>query len=369
MSTQNKSDLYWMSLAISQARKGLGKTSPNPAVGAVLVRGQRLLAADYHHKAGNPHAEILVLRKVKNPRGATLYVTLEPCCHLEKRTPPCVDALIQSGLKRIVVGALDPNPKVSGKGVRKLRKAGIQVKVGVEQGECEALNPFYYYWMKQRRPWVILKAALSLDGRVALADGRSQWITSEFARRRAHQLRAQVDGVLVGMGSLLQDNPRLNVRLNGKHRQPIRILWDPDLQIPVSAKIILTKQAGPFWIITTAKNSIGAKAKKLKARGVEILACPDASRKKLPVKKLLTVLGRKGIQSLLVEGGPGIWTEFYRQGAVLELCLFLAPKILGGDAKAWMGPLGKRALPSGPEWEWLGMERVGSDLLLRFKKI
>lgn len=358
-----------MSLALAEATKGRGKTSPNPAVGAVLVRGARLLTKGYHRKAGSPHAEIEALRRIKNPRGATLYVTLEPCCHLDKRTPPCVDALIQAGLKRVVVGTPDPNPRVSGKGIKKLRRAGIKVDVGVLQQECHELNRSYNYWMKRRQPWVILKAAISLDGKAALASGRSQWITSDAARRRVHQLRSEVDAVLVGIGTALQDNPTLNVRLDRPARQSIRLLWDPDLQISPGAKIASQKNAGPTWIFTSTKKIAGKKADLLRARGVEIIPCPKLPSKKIPAKKILSLLGRRGIRSLLVEGGPGVWTEFLRERVVQELRLFIAPKLFGTEAKDWVGPLGKKALLASPQWNLLEMERLGVDLLLHFQKI
>ena len=351
---------------MAEAKKGLCKTAPNPAVGAVLVRNDRLLARGFHRKAGLPHAEIVALRKIKNPRGATLYVTLEPCCHLKKRTPPCTDALIQAGLKRIVVGTLDANPKVLGKGVQKLRGAGIKVDV-LRQKACEEINTYYNYWMKTGRPWVLMKAAVSLDGRVALSDGRSQWITSEAARRRVHELRSQVDGILVGIGTVLRDDPTLNVRLAKKSKQPIRILWDPELTVPLSAKILSKKNAGPTWILTSKKKSPNSKVKKLAARGAEIIYVPSPLGKKIPAKKILNLLGRRGIQSLLLEGGPGIWTQFHREKAVQELCLFVAPKILGGDGLAWIGALKKKSLPVASEWKLFSLEKICPDLLLRWR--
>lgn len=352
-----------MKLALAEAKKGQGKTRPNPCVGAVLVRGSRLLAKGFHRKAGEPHAEIEALRKVKDPRGATLYVTLEPCCHQNKRTPPCVDTLLGAGLRKVIVGTRDPNPSVRGKGVRRLRAGGIQVSVGIEKEACRALNPDYHHHWETGYPRVILKAATSMDGRVAYPDHR-RWITSPAARRRGHELRSRVDGILVGMGTVQKDNPRLDARLGRGVPQPTRLVWDPDLTISPSARILSPGIGGESWILTAPKKINTAKAKGLRARGITLIPCPRASRKKIPCKRVLGLLGRRGLHSLLLEGGPGLWTQFLSQGAVDEIWHFMAPRLLGAGSKAWVGPLG-RLSPS--PWKLSHWEKLGPDLLLQWR--
>ncbi len=263
-------DEHWMRLALHEARRGLGKTSPNPAVGAVLVRNGRLLAKGYHRKAGLPQAEIEAIARTRNPKGATLYVTLEPCCHSDKRTPPCTKAILAKGIRRVVVGSLDPNPKVSGKGVRYLKRAGLHVTVGILEWECRALNRFYNHWIVLGRPYVLLKSAASLDGKIALAQGQSKWITSEASRKKVHELRGEIDAVLVGIGTVLADDPLLTARARPGQRQAVRVVLDPNLKIPPRARILKSPLPGPVWILTQARLKKSKKVLALQAKGAKV---------------------------------------------------------------------------------------------------
>ncbi|HKY63855.1 MAG TPA: bifunctional diaminohydroxyphosphoribosylaminopyrimidine deaminase/5-amino-6-(5-phosphoribosylamino)uracil reductase RibD [bacterium] len=360
-------DAKWMSLAVAEALKARGRTSPNPIVGAVLVRAGKLLAKGHHRRAGLPHAEIEALRRVKDPRGATLYVTLEPCCHAGKRTPPCTDAIVPSGIRRVVVGAVDPNPKVAGKGIRLLQRAGIRVDLGLLREECEELNPFFNHWIVTGRPYVILKAAASLDGRVALANGRSRWISGEASRSRVHQLRGEVDGVLAGIGTVQADDPRLTARSGGAARQPVRIILDPLFRISPQARVLNDDSGGPCWIVVRPSRISAAKRARLEKKNAEILAAPLLAGGQIDLKRLLNQLGKRGLTSLLVEGGPGVWTGFYRQKAFEELWTFLAPKFLGADSKPMIGALALRSLASA-SLKLSGVEVLGEDVLLVYSR-
>jgi len=354
---------------LEEAWKGVGRTSPNPLVGAVLVRGPRLLAKGYHRRAGFPHAEIEVLEKVKNPKGATLYVTLEPCCHKEKRTPPCVGAIIASGISRVVIGTLDPNPLVSGRGIRQLKKAKIKTQVGLLKEECRDLNRFYNHWIKTKTPYVILKAASSLDGRIALSNGKSKWITSPASRRRAHQIRSQVDAILVGVGTVLADNPRLSARAKKNSPQPLKIVLDPNLRISERAKVFSGDEKAHCLIIMSPTQLNKPKAKRLKGRGIQLLDYPYKKPQGFKLKNLMKALGNQGVTSLLLEGGPGVWTSFLKQKTVHEILHFLAPTFLGQDAKPLIQKLGLKNLRSGPKFSLKGVERSGPDLVIRYAPV
>jgi len=358
----------FMVLALTEARKGLGKTSPNPPVGAVLLRKGRVLSKAYHPKAGAPHAEKLALKKVSQTKGTTLYVTLEPCCHFPKKTPPCVPEIIAGGVRRVVVGCLDPNPKVAGRGVRALRRAGIEVITGVLQEECEELIRFFRHGFLSGRPYVLLKVAASLDGRVALANGKSQWITGEASRKQVHRLRAQMDAVLVGIGTVVQDDPRLNSRI-GRGAKPLRVVLDPQLKISPRAKVLNPQWGEGRWVVTRAKFLESAKAKILGRAGVRLLACPWRAGRGFDLKFLLKALGAAGVHALMVEGGPRVWTHFWEQGLWQELQLYLAPKILGGDALPWIGPLKRRLVPDTGLGRLHHMENLGEDIGLNYRNL
>ncbi len=363
----NHSDEYWMGLALAEAMKGRGRTSPNPMVGAVVVRDDQLLAKGFHHRAGLPHAEIEAFKKTKNLKNATLYVTLEPCCHEGKRTPPCTQSILKSGIHRVVIGTVDPNPLVSGKGIRQLKRAGIKTTVGTLREDCQNLNLFYNHWVVKKAPWVVLKIASSMDGKVALPNGRSRWITSETSRKWVHQLRSEVDAILVGVGTVLADDPELTARLSKKSPQPLRVVLDPKLRIHPAAKILTNLFHAQTLLIVSQKAMNSRKALQLKNRGIEILSVPTDSNGRFQLKKLLHVLGKKGILSLMVEGGTATWTEFLNQKIAREMLFFIAPKILGGDAHSIFNPLKLKKIPKNSPWQLNVLEKVGEDLLLSYR--
>lgn len=365
MNSLTRRDEHWMNLAILEAKKGQGLTSPNPAVGAVIVKRDRMLAKGYHRRAGLPHAEIDAFKKIKSAKGATLYVTLEPCCHLDKRTPPCVDAILLAKVARVVIGAKDPNPKVAGKGIRVLRRAGVEVRAGLLKKECEELNLAYHHWIRKKRPYVILKVASSLDGRVALNNGKSQWITGEKSRAHAHRFRSQVDAILVGVGTVLEDNPRLTARGRGAKRQPLRVVLDPKLRIPEGANIL--KGEGECWVVTQPKKIKHAKASRLEKKGVRVVPVSYQKSRGFHLKKLMGILGKENILSLLVEGGPRTWSQFYRQNLMQELQWYLAPKVLGGDAQASFDFFRLKSIPNHPSWSLKAQEALGNDVYLCFR--
>lgn len=331
-----------MTLALRLAAKGQRTTSPNPMVGALVVRHGRIVGEGFHLRPGLPHAEILALRQAgKQAQGATLYVTLEPCCHLKKRTPPCIPEILRSRVRRVVIAMQDPNPSVKGKGTAALRRAGLSVTVGVARSEAEALNKSYGHWMKTGRPYVTLKAGMTLDGKLATATGESRWITSAASRREVHQLRRGADAVLVGVGTVLADDPALTARTGPRLekmalQQPLRIVVDSRLRTPFKAQV-LAQQDKAKTIIATTPAAPAARRSIMKKKGIEILTLP-ALQGRVSLPALLQELGRLGILSLLVEGGSEINAAFLKEKLVNRVCLYIAPLLLGGqNAKGLIG--------------------------------
>jgi len=354
-------DARFMSRALALAAEGLGRTFPNPPVGAVLVRRGRVIGEGFHRRAGKPHAEVEALRTVRgSARGATLYVTLEPCTHFG-RTPPCVDALLPLGLARAVVAMPDPNPRVRGRGIARLRRAGVPVTVGVGADEARRLTEGYAFRLRHGRPLVTLKLAATLDGRIAAAGGDARWITGPAARRLAHALRDVSDAVVVGAATVRQDDPRLTCRLRGGH-DPIRIVVaGPRLALPPRSRI-LAHGGPPTWVIAPAGAS-RARVGALVRRGVEVVLVPGRGRR-IPFATVARALGERGLTSVLLEGGGTIAAEALRARVVDRLVLFLAPVLLGGAGVPAIGPLGVRRVADGiaidrPEVAW-----VGDDLVL-----
>lgn len=316
----------WMNLACQLAKATQGQTSPNPVVGAVLVKEGQLIGSGVHLKAGTPHAEVHALNMAKDlAKGSTLYVTLEPCNHYG-RTPPCTEAIIQSGVKKVVIGTLDPDERVSGHGIQRLRDAGVEVLVGVLQSECEQLNEAYFYHRRSGKPFVTLKMAMTLDGKIATYTGDSKWITGEQARRFVHELRHRSDAILVGIGTVIKDNPQLTTRLEGGGKHPLRVVVDSRLKIPIDAEINNT-QVAPTLIFTTDQKD-PEKEKELSARGVQVISTGPGPR--VSWEAVLQYLGQQGILSLLVEGGGEVNASLISEGHVNKVIAFLAPKILGG---------------------------------------
>lgn len=353
-----------MAQALRLAARGLATTSPNPPVGAVVVRRGRVVGAGYHRRAGGPHAEVVALRRAgQRVRGATLYVTLEPCCHLVKRTPPCVPLIITSGITRTVVGALDPNPKVLGRGVAALRRAGITVQMGAARDGAHRLLEPYRTRVTTGRPFVTLKVAATLDGKIATAKGESRWITGPAARKAVHRLRAQSDAVLVGIGTVMADDPSLTVRTGQAGRRgPLRIVLDPSLRISLRARV-LTDAKAPTLIVTTRAGSAGKRAA-LTRRGIEVLVLP-ARRRRIPWTTLLRELGRRGVSSLLIEGGAEVNASALRERAVDRVLFFLAPTILGGrDAVGAIGGPSPARLAHALALKRVTVTRIGADILV-----
>lgn len=316
--------------ALRLARKGLGRTSPNPAVGAVIVRNGTITASGYHHKAGLPHAEVEALNRLggKAP-GDTLYVTLEPCNH-HGRTPPCTEGILMSGLKRVVVGMMDPNPDVSGGGLEFLRENGIEVDSGVLEAECRRLNEAFIKFITLKRPFVIFKSALTMDGWAATVRGHSKWITNDKSRQFVHQLRDRVDAVMVGVGTVVADNPRLTTRLKrGRGKDPLRIVVDTHLRLPMSSKI-LNHDSSAKTLLAVGSDVAPENLKKLQKNGVSTLICPTKLGR-VDLGGLMDLLGKMSVCSLLVEGGASIAGSMLRERLIDKFYIFKAPKILGGD--------------------------------------
>ncbi|MBS0170095.1 MAG: bifunctional diaminohydroxyphosphoribosylaminopyrimidine deaminase/5-amino-6-(5-phosphoribosylamino)uracil reductase RibD [Nitrospira sp.] len=359
-----------MALALRLAAKGRGHTSPNPMVGAVVVHRGTIVGQGSHRKVGGPHAEVIALSQAgSRAKGGTLYVTLEPCSHLKKRTPPCVPLVIGSGVRRVVVGMVDPNPQVQGRGVTQLKRAGIQVDVGCCESEARQLNEAYIHWVQTGRPFTILKAGMTLDGQIATAAGESQWITDEAARMQAHRLRADVDAVLVGIGTVLRDDPQLTARTGVDParlapRQPLRVVVDSRLRIP-SGAAVLQRQDEAHTVIATTRAAAATKIERLRDCGIDVLVLPKASGH-VDLMALWTRLGQLGVTSLLVEGGSDVNAAVLRAGLPQRLMCFIAPLLLGGqDAKGLLGGLSPRHLREAVPLKNLRMELVGRDMLIQ----
>jgi diaminohydroxyphosphoribosylaminopyrimidine deaminase / 5-amino-6-(5-phosphoribosylamino)uracil reductase len=354
-------DARWMARALALAAKGLGRTHPNPPVGAVFVRGGRVLGEGFHTAAGKPHAEVEALRRIRGSvRGATLYVTLEPCAH-HGRTPPCVDALLPLGLRRVVVATVDPDPRVRGRGIRTLRRAGIRVDVGTARDEADALLAGFRSRVLRGRPQVTLKLAVTLDGRIAARGGDARWITGPASRRMAHALRNVTDAILVGAGTVRADDPRLTCRLRGGH-DPIRVvLAGAGIHLPPRAQV-LARGGPPTWVIAPA-NAAPARVARLRRAGVDVVLLP-ARRGRVPFARVAQALGARGIGSLLVEGGGTVAADALRSGAVDRLVLFVAPALLGGDGVPAIASLGIRRVADAVRLDDVALARLGDDVVL-----
>jgi len=317
-----------MQRCLELARKGAGMVNPNPMVGCVIVRNGKIVGEGFHKKFGGPHAEIFAMKRAgKKTKGATLYVNLEPCTHFGK-TPPCTDAIIQTGISQVVIASKDPNPLVSGKGIRQLRRAGIRVEVGLLQKEAELLNEKFFKFMKTGLPFVGIKLAQTLDGRIADAAGKSKWITSKIARKEVQRLRNEYDAVLVGANTVLRDNPELTIRFM-KGRNPVRVVVDGRLSLPTSRTIFNTS-AARTWVLTSAK-AIKVnirKVQRLISLGVRVL--PISSAYSINAKLILLTLAANGVSSVFIEGGASTVDGFVNRSLADKLYLFVAPKVLGG---------------------------------------
>lgn len=344
-------DAAFLDMAYGLAAKGRGLTSPNPCVGAVVVRGGRVVGWGHHERAGGPHAEILALgRAGRLARGATLYVTLEPCVHWG-RTPPCADAVRASGVRRVVVSARDPNPRVNGLGIARLRRAGIDVTAGLMAERHAKLNAPHLKFVSRRIPWVTLKAALGADGKIAAAGGDSRWITSAAARDEVHLLRGENDAILVGIGTALRDDPRLTIRHPAWGRKPVRrVVLDSRLRLPPGARLLRAPDAGRP-LVFTAPGADEKKADVLRRKGAEVVAVREAAAG-LDLGEVLRELGAREIVSVLVEGGGRVFASFLDSGLADRACLMISPRLIGGAESPGL-------------WEGAGAAKVAAALPLR----
>lgn len=345
-----------MAEALRLAEKGLFTATPNPRVGCVIAREHEVLGTGWHEKTGGPHAEVLALRAAgERARGATAYVSLEPCSH-QGRTPPCAAALIGAGIARVVAAMQDPNSQVAGGGFAALRAAGIAVESGLMEDEARALNIGFVSRMSRGRPWLRMKIAASLDGRTALADGRSQWITGPEARRDGHAWRARACAVLTGIGTVRDDDPRLDVREVETTRQPLKVVVDSRLQLPLSAKLLA---GGKVLVATATASDPGIAA--LRDRGAEVVALPNA-RGKVDLMELMRELARRGINEVHVEAGTRLNGSLLREHLVDELLLYLAPGILGDTARGMFGLPELTDLAQKRLVQFADVQTIGSDL-------
>ena len=350
-----------MQKALTLAGKGNGRTSPNPMVGAVIIKGNRVIASDYHRKSGSPHAEILAIKKAgTKARGATLFINLEPCCHTDKKTPPCSGAIIKSGIKKVVVAMIDPNPKVAGKGLKELRRAGIETEAGLMENEAGKLNESFIKFITKKTPFITLKIAQSLDGKIATAGGESKWITGIKARRYVHKLRNNTDAVLVGIGTVIKDNPSLDCRLRGGIN-PYRIVVDSDLRVPLQSKVL--KYNDGKTIIATTRKAGSRKTDLLRASGHTVLIIND-NKGRVALKRLMKDLARLDITSVMIEGGSSINASALSSGIVDKVIFFCAPKIIGGlDSIPSVGGVSPPSLSNICRIKNLQVEQVGDDFL------
>jgi len=353
-----------MQKALELAALAQGRTNPNPMVGAVIVKDGQIIGAGYHHKAGTPHAEVHALKEAGEfAAGSTLYVTLEPCSHFG-RTPPCADAVINSGIKRTVIASVDPNPQVAGRGIKKLKEAGIEVEVGVLEHEASCLNEVFFKYIQTGLPFVALKTAMTLDGKIAAYSGDSKWITGEDSRKYVHELRNIYDAILVGIGTVLKDDPQLNTRLDREDiRDPVRIIIDGSLDLPSDSNIC--KTAGlQRTLVFCADSADLSKRLEMEKRGIEIhsLNCNPGI---MPLEKVIEKLGEIGICSLLVEGGGEINAYLLEHRLIDKVYWFVAPKIIGGrQAPSPIGGQGIEHMRNAVQLTSIDLTRFTADLLI-----
>jgi diaminohydroxyphosphoribosylaminopyrimidine deaminase/5-amino-6-(5-phosphoribosylamino)uracil reductase len=362
-------DLLHMRAALALARRGLGNAWPNPAVGCVLVKNGRVIGRGWTQPGGRPHAETEALRRAgEAARGATAYVTLEPCSH-HGRTPPCCEALAGVGIARVVMAMRDPDPRVNGRGLAMLRGAGITVEEGLLEAEARALNAGFFRRIQAGMPMVTLKLASTLDGRIATASGESRWITGAAARREVHALRARHDAILVGSGTVLADDPDLTCRIPGMERVPmLRVVADARLRTPEASRLVQGAQVAPVLIITAPGHPPAAQAPFI-AAGADIVTVPAHAAGGLDLPSLLRALGRRGVTRVLAEGGAGLAAALLRQGLVDRLAWFHAPAVMGGDGHPALQGLRLAALSAMPRFRRTAQRALGDDMLSEFERI
>ncbi len=363
----SKADEYFMRLALRQAIKGQGYTSPNPLVGAVAVKGEQVLGKAHHARFGDLHAEVALLKKLRpeDTRGATIYVNLEPCCHFGK-TSPCTDALIAAQVARVVIGHEDPNPLVSGKGIAQLRAAGIPVVVGVLEREARQVNAPFLTYITRGRPWILLKVAQSLDGRIALSNGQSRWVTGEAARVEVHRLRSQLDAVVVGAQTVIDDDPQLTVR-HVEGRNPLRIVMDSSLRISPESRVLRQENHGRTWVVCTPAASVDSR-RRIEETGASIIESAAGGDGKLDLSAAVKLFAGRGITSLFVEGGGTLHASFIKAGLYDKFIVAIAPKLIGADGRPAVWNLGLTDMEQAPKFIIRRNRRVGEDIWLELER-
>ena len=353
----------YMQLALELAKKAEGKTSPNPLVGAVIVKNGKIIGKGFHEKAGKPHAEINAINSVKDKRqlkGSTLYVNLEPCCHYGK-TGPCTDEIIKSGIKEVYIAMLDPNPMNNGKGLAKLKKAGIKVNLGLMEKEARKLNEFFIKFITTKKPFVMMKTAMSLDGKIATKTGHSKWISCRESREHVHKLRNIVDAIIVGINTILKDDPRLTTRLNIKEgNNPLRIVLDSTLKIPLKARVLDNNNV----MIATTSRCSKKKKKILEKKGIKVVIV-KSKNKKVDLNELMKKLALMGVTSVMIEGGSEVNASALEAGIVDKIIYFIAPIIIGGkNAKTAVGGRGIKYLNETIKLREIKVKKIGSDMMV-----
>jgi diaminohydroxyphosphoribosylaminopyrimidine deaminase/5-amino-6-(5-phosphoribosylamino)uracil reductase len=354
-----------MQQALTLARAGAGFVSPNPLVGCVIVKDGQVVGRGYHQRFGGPHAEVYALQEAgMRAQGATLYVNLEPCCHAGK-TPPCVEAVLQAGIRRVVAALRDPNPLVAGGGLARLQEAGITVTYGVCEAEARELNEAFLKYITTRQPFVTLKSAITLDGKIATRTGASRWITGAAAREEVHRLRHATDAVLVGIGTVLQDDPLLTTRLPDRQGvNPLRVIVDSTLRLPPQARVAEVTADCRTLVATTHRAPI-AQQSRLQERGLEIVALPAYDDGRVDLEALLQHLGTRGIASVLVEGGATLSATLLWRRLIDKVLFFVAPKIIGGDGVSVIGRCGVEGMDQVIRLRDIKGQRFGEDFLLQ----
>lgn len=359
------SDKDYMLRAIDLAKKGMGYTSPNPLVGAVIVKDGRIIGEGCHEKYGDLHAERNAIKNLtESAEGATIYVTLEPCCHHGKQ-PPCTEAIVENRIAKVVIGSRDPNPLVSGKGTAYLREHGIIVEEDFMREECDELNPVFFHYITTGLPYVVMKYAMTLDGKIATRTGESKWITGEKSRMEVQEMRHRYRGIMVGIGTVLADDPMLNVRIEGK-RSPIRIICDSSLKIPLDCRIC--KTAKDYRTIIACAKADENKKEQLKNLGIQIIEVPDVNNK-VDLSKLMKELGSMKIDIILLEGGGTLNDSMMRAGLINEIKAFVAPKIFGGvNAKSPVAGTGFAHVDEGGIFKLNSIRQFDDDVLLEYRR-
>jgi len=357
-------DESYIKLTLEIAKKGIGSVSPNPLVGAVLVKDGKIIGAGYHQKYGEAHAEINAIKSAsESVEGATLFVNLEPCSHFGK-TPPCVDALLESKIDKVVIGTLDMNPLVCGSGIQKLKENGIEVKVGILENECIELNKFFFKNVTKKTPYVTLKAAITIDGKIADGSYQSKWISSIASRKQVHKLRAEYDSVLIGANTVNKDDPQLSVRLV-EGRNPKRIILDPQLKSCIERKIFHSEKN--VLLITSVEKKDTVKVKTLKNLGVNFLFVKTDEMKQFHLKTVLKKMSDQNIASILVEGGAKVYNAFIKENLFDEMQIFIAPKLLGNGIQ-FLSDFGIKEMSKARKLIIHSFEKYDEDLLLNLRK-